>query len=59
MKREEVILQLIENELVWLCENFDEHSLVQVAEFFRDGGFNDWTDKELLNKHDAVYGEEV
>lgn len=59
MKREEVILQLIENELVWLCENFDRHNLAQVAEFFRDGGFNDWTDKELLNKHDAVYGEEA
>ena len=59
MDRKHVIEQLIENELVWLHENFDKHALAQVTEFFAEGGFETWTDKELLNKYDAVYGEEV
>ena len=59
MKREQMIKDLIQNELEWLLENHTESNVQAVAEFFADGGFNDWTDKDLLNRHDAIYGEEV
>lgn len=59
MDRKHLIEQLVRHELVWLHENFDVHNLTQVSEFFTEGGFENWSDKELLNKYDAVYGEEV
>ena len=59
MDRKHMVESLIENELVWLYENFDKHALTQVTEFFAKGGFEVWTDEELLKKYDAVYGEEV
>lgn len=58
-KRKEMIEALVTYELEWLHANFDKHALAQVTEFFAEGGFETWTDKELLNKYDAVYGEEV
>lgn len=58
MDRKQVVEALIENELVWLHENFDKHALTQVTEFFAKGGFEAWTDKALLTKYNDVYGEE-
>lgn len=57
MTRDEMIIQLIEHELQWMHDNFDKHSLTQVAEFFAEGGFSDWSDKELMNKYDLFIKE--
>lgn len=59
MNRKHIIEQLIENELIWLHENFDKHALAQVVEFFVDGGFDSMSDKELSNHYDRIFKEEV
>jgi hypothetical protein len=57
MSRKEIIEALIMFELEWLHSNFDKHSLLQVTEFFRDGGFGSWTDEALQEKYDLFIKE--
>ena len=57
--RKQMIYDLIVYELECMHHNFDKHSLSEVAEFFADGGFNSWTDKELEKKHNLFITEEI
>lgn len=57
MDRKHMVEQLIENELVWLHENFDKHALTQVVEFFTKGGFDALSDTELQRHYDKIFTE--
>ncbi len=53
-----MIESLIEYELQWLVDNYDKHSLEEVTDFFANGGFHNWTDKQLEIKFNMLFSEE-
>jgi hypothetical protein len=57
MKRENLIFELTEYELIYLINN--ENAIVEVAEFFAKGGFNSWTNDQLEKKYNEFIAEEV
>jgi len=59
MNRENLIFELTEYELIYLIENSDKHTIVEVAEFFANGGFNSWTNEQLEKKYNEFIAEEV
>lgn len=59
MDRKQMIEQLLRNELVWLHENFNKHTLAQVVEFLTDRGFHALSDTELRLQYDRLFKEEV
>ena len=59
MKRENLIFELTEYELNYLIENHDKHAIVEVAEFFANGGFNSYTNEQLEKKYNLFISEEV
>jgi hypothetical protein len=58
MDRKNMIESLIEYELQWLVDNYDKHSLEEVTDFFANGGFHNWTDKQLEIKFNMLFSEE-
>ena len=59
MKRANLIFELTEYELIYLIENNDKHTIVEVAEFFAKGGFNSWTNEQLEKKYNEFIAEEA
>lgn len=58
MNRKQLIEELTRYELEWFLENNDKHSLTEIAEFFSNGGFTDWSDSELQTKYDLFIKED-
>lgn len=48
-----MIYDLTKHELEWLIENPDD--VANVSVFFTDGGFNRYTDIELIRKHQIKF----
>ena len=48
MNRNQMIELLTRHELYWLVNNSEEHYVKDATEFFALGGFNTYTDDELV-----------
>ena len=59
MTRERMIFDLTQNELEWLVENNSPSNIHGVAEFFANGGFNDFSGEKLEQAHDRVFPADV
>ena len=57
MNRQTMITELIEHELDYLVNNYDRHTLSEVAEFFARGGFSDYSDAKLEKQYNTIFGE--
>lgn len=57
LSRKQFIEDLTTYELEYLVSNFDKHTLTEVSEFFANGGFAQWTDAQLVEKHNLFITE--
>lgn len=57
-EKQNIIEFLIDNELRYLIDNPDRHTLAEVTDFFASGGFHTWDDDKLLKAY-ARFDEEV
>ena len=56
MNRKELIYELTKYELDWFVDNGKPYDIL-FYEFFANGGFNVWDDKELQKKYDNFIKE--
>ena len=60
MTREFLINKLTAQELLWFYDNYClNETLMDTVKFFSNGGFNNWTDEQLLAKYNRDIAEEM
>ena len=60
LTREFLINKLTAQELLWFYDHDClTETLVETVDFFAKGGFNNWTDKQLLSKYNRDIAEEI
>ena len=58
MDRKELLYELTKHEFNWFVQNRDTQIMEYFYQFFANGGFTNWTDKELQRKYDDFIKED-